>query len=117
MMSPQVSSYSAETHPIHVHLYRFLASFLIINPLLGFRRVFDLAMHASVTLASSVCFSSTVLSIGSLAFRAADHLSIIADFLATPEKRPVSENRGYSERAWHRAKDFRGNQGPDHRVR
>lgn len=86
MMSPQVSGYSAQTHPIHVHLYRFLASLLVINPLLGFRRVFDLTVHASVTLASSVCFSSTVLPIGSLAFRAVDHFSIIAHFLATPGK-------------------------------
>jgi hypothetical protein len=55
----------------------------IIDPLLGFRRVFDLAIHATVSLTTSVGFPCTVLSIGSLTFWTAVHSSILAHFLAT----------------------------------
>ncbi len=83
MMGTQMTGYSTQIHTIHVHLQRFLAGLFIIDPLLGFRGVFDMTVHASVTLASCVCLSSSVLSISSFTFWAGFHSTILAHFLAT----------------------------------
>ena len=84
MMRPQMTGYSTQIHPIHIHLQCFLASLFIIDPRLGFRRVFDLAVHTAISLAATRCFSGSILPFGSLTFRTFVHASILAHFLATP---------------------------------
>ena len=84
MVKPQMPSNSAQVHPIHVQLERFLAHFLGVSPGSGFWSVFDLAKHAAIALAATVCFSSSVLTFCSVTFGTLDHVLIIAQFLATP---------------------------------
>jgi len=85
MVNSQMTAYPAQSHPIYVQFQRFLAHLFIIDPRLWFRCVFDLAVHAAIALASCACFTSPVLSFGSLAFRTFVQLSMLAQFLATPK--------------------------------
>ena len=84
MMDPQVTGDATQSHPIHIQLQGFAPCLLVIGPSFGVRRIFDLAVHASVALAARTGFASSVLSFGSLAFRTSVHIPILAHFLATP---------------------------------
>ena len=84
MVNTQMTCNAAQIHPIYVHFQGFTAYLLVIGPRLGFRCVFNLAVHATITLAAAACFSRTVLSFCSMAFWTAVHSSILAQLLATP---------------------------------
>lgn len=81
---------TAQVHPIHIQFQGFLAGLFVISPGFGFRRVFELAIHAAITLACCTCFPSTVLAIGALAFWTFGHYPILAQFLATIRDRTAS---------------------------
>jgi hypothetical protein len=77
MVYLEMTSYSAQIHPIDVQLDRFLAHLLRVSPGLWFWGVLDLTEHAAIALAATGCFSGSVLPFGSLTFWTFDHTQIL----------------------------------------
>jgi len=86
MVKTQMASNAAQVHPVHIQLECFPSHFLGVSPGFGFWSVFDLAKHAAIALAATVCFPSSVLTFCSVTFGTLDHVLIIAQFLATPHR-------------------------------
>jgi hypothetical protein len=84
MVQAEMTGNPAQVHPIHIQSDRFPAYLVGIGPGFGFRGVFDLTKHAAITLAATVCFSSSILAFRSVTFWTFNHASILAQFLATP---------------------------------
>jgi hypothetical protein len=84
MVHTQMTGNPSQAHPVYVHLQRFLAGLFIICPRFGFRRIFQLAVHAAIPLTTAAGLPGSVLSFCSVAFRTADHFPILAQFFATP---------------------------------
>jgi hypothetical protein len=85
MVKTQVTSYPTQVHPIHIQLEGFSAHFFGIGPWFGVGRVLDLAKHATIALAATVGFPSSVLAFCAMTFGTLDHAYIIAQVLATPK--------------------------------
>ena len=77
MMHLEMPSYSAQVHPVDVHLDRFLAHFLRVGPGFRFWRVLALTEHAAIALAAAGCFPGSVLSFGAVTFWTFDHAWIL----------------------------------------
>lgn len=84
MVKTQVASNATQVHPIHIQLDRFPAHLFGVSPGFGFWCVLDLAEHAAIALAATVCFSSSVLTFCSVTFWTFHLILILAQFLATP---------------------------------
>jgi hypothetical protein len=93
MVKTQVTSYPTQVHPIHIQLEGFSAHFFGIGPWFGVGRVLDLAKHATIALAATVGFPSSVLAFCAMTFGTLDHAYIIAQVLATP-LRPYFPQKG-----------------------
>jgi hypothetical protein len=85
-MKTQMAGNPAQVHPVHIHLDRLLPNFFWIFSGFGFRGVLDLAELSAIPLAAAVCFSSSVLSFGSMAVWTFSHTPILANLLATPHR-------------------------------
>lgn len=84
MVNAEVTSNAAQVHSINIHLDGFLAYLFGVGPGFGVWGVFDLAEHAAIPLAATLCFSSPILALRSMAFWAFNHAFILAQFLSTP---------------------------------
>ena len=80
MVYPEMSGYSAQVHPIHIQLDRFLVHLFWISPGLRFWSVLDLAEHAAIALATAVCFFGSVLPFGSVTFWTFNHDHILSSW-------------------------------------
>jgi hypothetical protein len=89
MVKTKMTSDPAQVHPIHVHLQRFVAYFFWVGPRFRLGCVFDLTEHAAIALASTACFSGSVLAFRSMTFWTFDHAPILAQILATPPLQAV----------------------------
>ena len=68
-----------------------MAGLFIIRPRFGLWRIFQLAVHAAIPLATAARLSGSILSFCSVTFWTAYHHPILAQILATPATSFVAE--------------------------
>jgi hypothetical protein len=78
MVYLEMTSNSAQVHPVHIQLKRFLTHLLRISPGFRFWRVLELTEHAAIALAAAACFSGSVLPFGSVTFWTCNHADILS---------------------------------------
>jgi hypothetical protein len=91
MVNTKMACYATQIHPINLHSQGFLPHLFIIDPWFGFRCVFDLAVHTTISLTAASCSSCFILSLCSMAFWTFVHIFILAHFLATPETKSAGD--------------------------